>query len=384
MVLSPQDQEAIEFLNNLSNQQSAITAKDFDPSPIITELETIFGNFKEGGIALLYNTESHTWSSEELLIHIQQHDDLIQKLENIINTFTNQTLNAQQTAALNKVKQVKQELETDIMRAQNGENFLLTNDKSYMEKLVWVANNLKGRYLEIKGREFLEKIPSNFEVVDLAQVNGPVLDIFTGNLSGATGELRTDIGIFDRNIAKNITMKWTVGKIEKQGTLADFFDAIKNSNETISIPNNTTDYINNLNSSILGIQAKSGYGEMHFLKRIKASGRKFTLADAIAAGTYASAALKQLNTLTRIGGGYEARLTRTHSDYNALFNYCLGKYLTMIIGKENQIMLTREGFFTVSQWLQREFDIKHSYMKAGTNVHIDNAESSVAIDFGAK
>jgi len=48
-------------------------------------------------------------------------------------------------------------------------------------------------------------------------------------------------------------MKWTVGKIEKQGTLADFFDAIKNSNETISIPNNTTDYINNLNSSILGI-----------------------------------------------------------------------------------------------------------------------------------
>jgi len=31
---------------------------------------------------------------------------------------------------------------------------------------------------------------------------------------------------------------------------------------------------------------------MHFLKRIKASGRKFTLADAIAAGTYASAALK--------------------------------------------------------------------------------------------
>jgi len=54
------------------------------------------------------------------------------------------------------------------MRAQNGENFLLTNDKSYMEKLVWVANNLKGRYLEIKGREFLEKIPSNFEVVDLA------------------------------------------------------------------------------------------------------------------------------------------------------------------------------------------------------------------------
>lgn len=392
IVFLQQGKDITNILNQITNAQ--IQNAPFNPEKAIAEIESILTDYDNGEIGKLYNTKGvragtieHHWTAQELLAHMKEHNDLLVRLNQIIQNFNTVALNGNQIAALKQLKLIKQQLEEDLALAQNlsdGEDFVLKDDRAYLQNAAWVSNILKGRYLELEGFKFLQStLPANLEVVDLSSVQGAVLDIFTGASTGISGQMRTDLGVFDRGIASKIQMRWIMNDQEYSGSLADLFDTINtNKTATISIPDDTGELIQAINDNIIGIQAKSGYGEIQFLRKLKTgNGRQITLGDIISENNFAATALKELNML--VTEPYAARLTRTHMDYDALFNYCLSRYLTQIIGQENVIILSRAGFQTVKDWLIDQFALG-KFMHASTRVHIDNLNASIGVSFGSR
>jgi hypothetical protein len=90
---------------------------------------------------------------------------------------------------------------------------------------------------------------------------------------------------------------------------------------------------------------------------------------------------KWLSLLTQLTGNNDTDDDNTNNYYNSLFNYCLAKLQTTLIGQDNNIILTRAGFSTVKDYMTKLIREKGIYAHAisNINIHMPNAANLVSI-----
>ena len=90
---------------------------------------------------------------------------------------------------------------------------------------------------------------------------------------------------------------------------------------------------------------------------------------------------KWLSLLTQLVNNNDTDDENTNNYYNSLFNYCLAKLQTTLIGKDNNIILTRSGFSTVKDYMTKLIQEKGIYVHATSNIniHTPNAVNLVSI-----
>ena len=124
---------------------------------------------------------------------------------------------------------------------------------------------------------------------------------------------------------------------------------------------------------VRGIQAKSGVNQAIF------NDTSVTINQAIQAES--SMYSKWLSLLTQLANNNDTDDENTNNYYNSIFNYCLAKLQTTLIGKDNNIILTRSGFSTVKDYMTKLIQEKGIYVHATSNVniHTPNAVNLVSI-----
>lgn len=337
--------------NKLMKEINApISEKEFDPEPTIQFIENAF-DFTTG-IGALRKTKTKDFTLGDLANFYNRNQNILNELKFIYGLFINKSSGVPYTEvsnSMNKLDIIIKQLEADINMLSSNQNQmnLVLNNRSYLEWTKEIADKLKGFYLEKEGTKFLENsVPQNIEVLNTGELRGVVFDLFD-NTAKLTGQkLRTDIILYD----PNLKVKYRIGNTLQTCTFKEFLNKIqdKTSNVTLNDPVNYTTFQNNL---IAGVQAKSGIGAIEFLSK-NLKGRNIKPSDVAYRGTqvFSDSALKSLMELFRPPYN-SSRLRQTHEYYNALFNYSLGKYLTLIIGKENNLFLTRQGIRTTKQYL---------------------------------
>lgn len=244
----------------------------------------------------------------------------------------------------------------------------------YLKTAEWLGRRLKGKYLEVVGTEWISnKVPSNIKVINVGKITGPTIDIL-GNVSSSGKMIRTDIMGFD--ISKNVNITFTVNKQTKTMPLLDFLNYVEQNSETETINLDADNFTLLQQQLILGVQAKSGKNQAIF------NPKAVSLNQAIATEGGSVGYANNLNLLISLV--QEAKyIAKTHDYYDAMFNYCLAKGLTNIIGKENNLVLTRKGIQLMRDYLIEQWKIGKKYVQAKGRVHLDKPDSPVTVVYSA-
>ena len=303
----------------------------------IQDIEDAIGYKGLGGL----KTKNKEITSEQLKAFIGKHDTLLMDLKNIYNMFDAQKSRTI-IKALERLDLAIKDLEADVS-ALTGEPAVFSN-RGYLQTLNWVEWHLKGYLLEAEGTKFLqERIPDleSIKIVNTGDILGPTLDIF-GGVQNAKKQLGADIMAFDKEIAKNIFITYEIDK-QKRGPLSllEFLQVIEDNAGEKTITIFAEDYPKIQTALIAGIQAKSGQGNIKF--------RVVSPATLFGSGTDIARALESLNWL--MNNKWGGQLKQKDDIYDAMFNLELSRHLTGIIGKDNTVMLTRDGFQSTKEFL---------------------------------
>lgn len=307
-----------------------------------------------------------------LEVDLNKYEKLLQNLQAVYSKMSTYKSNADIESRLVEIESAMNQIAADINNFKAGTftplGDLESNSRGYLAKAANIGHSLKGKYLELAATEwFANKIPSNIQVVNVGSVTGWSLDIFGGQKSKGK-QLRTDVMGFDTDIAQQINVSYEIGGQRKTSTLKDLIDLMQTSNDRVSISLNNTNYDDIRKALVFGAQAKSGQGQSIFNKTTT------TLAEVITHGDVRHYA-KALQILIDIAANSKmgSSLITKSKEYDAMFNYLLGKHLANIIGRENYLVITRNGVQTVyeymlDQWnktkrmvqaIERRVDIEH-------------------------
>ena len=185
---------------------------------------------------------------------------------------------------------------------------------------------------------------------------------------------------FNNSLAKNITITYQIAKVGDSKnktpittTLDKFLEAMETAGEkNLSIYLYGEENINKMRQALVrGVQAKSGANQAIF------NDAPVSINQAIQVES--SLYSRWLSLLTQLVHNNDTDGDMNY--YNSLFNYCLAKLQTTLIGRDNNIILTRFGFSTVKNYMQHLIQEQHIYIHAKNkiNIHAPNDGNIVTI-----
>ena len=260
-----------------------------------------------------------------------------------------------------KIEQAIQQLTSDITSYKAGTFIpnVKEGEGGYLAWAAYIGHALKGQYLEMAATDWLNsKLPKDIKVVTTGNVLGWSFDVF-GQKAHKSKKIRTDIMGFDMNLAKELQIEYTLnGKVIKSSIEEMLEQMEKNSgNDTINISN--TDYSQIQRVLVFGAQAKSGKGQAIF-NQVKIPLNKLVEENALHGNMYALA----FRSLMEIASNKDSKILTKSKDYDAMFNFMLGRQLNNIIGRENNLVVTRDGIQTIYDYMVEQWKVNKRIARA--------------------
>ena len=300
---------------------------------------------------------------EELTQLANGFPSLIQQYQSLINRigFTNNS--SQILAALTRFDQQLSMFENRIQKyAVEG----MPQKGSYLKRLTWVENQLKGYQLEVDGVDFFQqRLPQEIKVLQTGQILGPRFNILGSQTS--TGKfIKEDLMLLiDKGIKIEYSIKSKNGnKMKVTKSLSEFIEDCSNPHyKTITLT--LAGYRALQEQMIAGVTSKATRaGKIRFgaisLDNLSLESVNFQT--------------ESLLMLSELYLKFQAPLQKTHEDYDALFNYSLARALTYIIGQDNTLILTRNGISTTADFLAEQFK-KGNYLKIANSFDLSKKTS---------
>lgn len=316
-----------------------------------------------------------------LQVNLSQYEGLLQNLQDVYSKLNTSEYNNSDfiRTRLEQINDAIQRLQADISSYKAGTFQPISNpgnnEEGYLAKAVNLGHDLKGKYLEIAATNWFEdKLPSNIRVVDVGNITGLSYDIFGGAKSKGK-QLRTDIMGFDKGLAQQIYIEYELNGQKVTTTIWEMLERIKQNSGNDSISLNSTDYSQIQKALVFGAQAKSGKGQAIF-------NRTSTTLRGVIQENLPMGYAKALNALTEIASNSESRIINKSKNYDALFNYLLGKQMGYIIGKENNLVVTRKGVQTIYEYMKDQWEQSQRVVRAvDKRVNIKNPDTKLTIGF---
>lgn len=253
--------------------------------------------------------------------------------------------------------------------AQLGPEISPPSEKSFLKRLIWTEYIIKGEYLEQAGKQFFrEYLPRDYRIIQTGRIGGQI-DIF-GNFQSSRS-MKEDIMILDN---QNFQIEFTIDDKKKQMRIDEFIQYVESYKGSKKIQLTIEGYQTLQQHLISGVQAKATktnhikFGNINLKDVYNNSIQGVSLWH-----------LKQIYAKENHKGGLPLRVT--HLDYNLLFNYNLAKNLNYIIGKNNNLLLTRKGLQDMNTFIMEQFN-KGRYFYGITDTHLNSSAGiPIAIDF---
>lgn len=330
----------------------------------ITEIENLFSF--DGGLNSLTN-KIQSISSQELQNFIELNDNFVKKLTIVYNelltTKTNQ-ISGSARHSFQELENIMTTLQADIkmIANNNNNNNIILKDRNYLKNSLWIANILKGAYLEAKGVEFLNNSLNKYGYQILNTGDWKAQNAtkgISGKIKTGKGYLNNFLDIVEDAVIINLQN----GSVDKM---------FKNFQNTENVKLTLNDYQQLQNNIISGISMKSGSNNIRFKNNV-------TPKEALENAGYSSItaiSLKRLMMLVDPEGFYHSkRILGRHAYYNSMFNYILGKSLIQLVGDTNKIMFDRNSILTTKDYLYKKFSAgymmgiynKNSYINIRNN-----------------
>jgi hypothetical protein len=74
-------------------------------------------------------------------------------------------------------------------------------------------------------------------------------------------------------------------------------------------------------------------------------------------------------------------MMKTSDMYDAMFNMLLAKHLRYIIGRENYLIVTREGIYTIYDYMQKQWNTAKRIVKATLRVDISKPDKKIPLEY---
>ena len=331
-----------------------------------------------GSAGIVRTTMSDEYSPETMQVDLAKYDNLYNNLLIMYNNLS-QVSDSFISEKLKIIEQGMAELQRDISNYKQGT--FEPGAKStggYIPKAIGLGYALKGRYLEVAATKWLtEKVPENIRVVDTGRVYGVTFDLF-GQKKSSGKQLKSDILAFDKTLTDGILIEYSLnGKKQPAISLSKFLDLIESSSGTETISIDEHNY-NELSQAVaFGAQAKSGYNQAIFNK-----GAVSTTVIDVVDRQIAEEFGRALHVIIQAALDDKTNIVRKHITYNAMFNFLLSKYLNYIIGRENHLIVTRSGVWTLADYLEEQWKIGRKIIQAHALVDLgDGAKNKVSIEY---
>lgn len=379
--LYPHNPQLAEFIRTANLDFGKQFTDDGDDSAVITEvIESI-----ENALGLWYETSSpgsagtiHTTiTKEETEASLIKYRNMLHNLQIMYNNLSD----VDDSFIQDKIKIIKTAIDdlTADLKNYQSDNFVPRGSLhgGYVDKAIYLGHALKGRYLEVAATEwFGQRIPDNVKVVDTGRVYGVTYDIF-GNVKSSGKQLKSDIMAFDMNLADAVQITYMIGN-EKKGpvSLSTFLADVeaKSGSETISIDNDNYQALTE--ALVFGAQAKSGRNQTIFNKASTA----VSLNDVVSLNATEKFG-KALQLIIRAASIDKSNIIKKQPMYDAMFNFLLAKHLSYIIGKENNLIVTRSGIWTVYDYMKHQWDTAKRIVQAYQRVDVSNATKKTPLEY---
>ncbi len=354
--VDPKLQEIVDNLN-LDMNQPIVDKDNLAADQVIQKIEDALGLWYQSKNPYSAAKIRSTISGDvlnNLEVDLEKYEQLLNSLMEVYIQLMqpNYSNNEFMKKRLEQIENAMIQIRTDIDKYKAGTfepiGTIEDNAKGYIGKAVNLGHDLKGKYLEMAATEWLnEKLPSDIKVVDVGNITGWSYDIF-GNKKSKGKALRTDIMGFDTNLAKQLKITYEVNGQTKTTSIWEMLELIEKNNGNDSISLNGTDYSQIQKALVFGAQAKSGQGQAIF-NTVSAS-----LRDVVAANMSSDYA-RALAALSEIAAQPESVINTKSHNYDAMFNFLLGRQLGNIIGQENNLVVTREGIQTLYEYMTKQW-----------------------------
>lgn len=372
MPITPQLQALANKLNKdmvvkLNNEGEMIEIEE-----AISKIEQALSYTETGSAANLSNNKKATATVEAMVSSFQELERRLSEVYKMIAASGGAVPGSQLEKELARVDDIYRAVVSQLQAFDNGATVMSPETVGYLKTAEWLGRRIKGKYLEVVGTEWInKKLPSGIKAVNVGKVMGPTIDILGNMSNGGAKMIRTDIMGFD--LSKNITISFTTGNEKTPHTMSlkEFIDFVEKQGETTSITLDG-DNLQLLQSALVfGVQAKAGKGQAVFNPKPVSINQVIQLEGN---STYANA----LSLLVSLAIDDEY-LAKTSDAYQALFNYCLSKGINNIIGKENSLVLTRQGIMTMREYLLNQWDTANKIVQAKKRVNITTPDAGTDV-----
>lgn len=371
MPISPSLQKFADKLNKDMMVKLNDEGEMVEIEEAIHKIEQALSYRENGGAANLLNNKKATSSVEALVSSFRILEQRLSEVYKMISASGGAIPGSQLEKELSRVDDIYRSVVSQLAAFDNGATMMSPETVGYLKTAEWLSRRIKGKYLEVVGTEWInKKVPENIKVVNVGKVMGPTVDIL-GKMSGGAKMIRTDIMAFD--MTKELTISFTTGSEKTPHTMSlqDFVSFIEKQGETTTITLDA-DNLQALQSALVfGVQAKAGQGQAVFNPKPVSINQVIQLEGN---SNYANA-LSLLVSLAK----EDEYLAKTGDTYQALFNYCLSKGINNIIGKENSLVLTRQGITTMREYLLSQWEYAQKIVQAKKRVNILSPDAGVDV-----
>lgn len=387
--LYPSSPELERFVENANIDLHTVFETTMSDSAAVNEviesIETALGVWSPtgpltGSAGILRTTISDEYDETgELQLDLVKYENLYnnlltmyQNLSSISDSFIKEKLAIVEAGML--------ELEHDIANYKNGTFIPKAHSKGgYINKAIGLGYALKGRYLEVAATTWLaEHIPENIKIVDTGRVYGVTFDLF-GQKKSSGKQLKSDILAFDTALTDGITIEYSLnGKKQPSVTLSKFLEIIESNSGTETISLDEHNYNELSKAVVFGAQAKSGYNQAIFNK-----GTATTTVNDIVSKNLAEEFGKALHLIIQAAADDKDNIYNKQPMYNAMFNFLLSKHLNYIIGRENNLIVTRSGIWTLADYMDHQWRTAQRLIQAYAlvGVHSKDADKKVILEY---
>lgn len=378
--LYPRNAQLEEFIRNANlDMGKQFGADEVDDSVVISEviesIERSLGMWYEGGTEGSAGITHTTITKEETESSLIKYRMMLDNLQDLYNKLGNSTDSFIQEK-MQIIEQGITDLTFDLANYQS-EDFTPRGSLhgGYIDKAIWLGHALKGRYLEVAATQWMgERVPENIKVVDTGRVYGVTYDIL-GGVKSAGKQLKSDILAFD--MTKNVEVSYKIdGKIVGPVSLEKFLSDIESKSGSHSISIDNDNYQELSQAIVFGAQAKAGRGQSILNKNTVVTNLNEVMSVKVA-----NDFSKALQLLVQAATTKTNNMLKRSDMYDAMFNMLLAKHLRYIIGKENNLIVTREGIYTLYDYMQKQWQTAKRIVKASLRVDISNPTKKIPLEY---
>lgn len=384
--LYPTSPELERFVKNanidLNQAFTFIPSDEVAVSEVIESIENALGVWSPTGpltgSAGIIRTTMSDDEKNKVAIDLAKYERLYDNLYTMYTNLSN-TSDSFIREKLVAIEQGLAELERDISNFKNGTFVASAHSKGgYVQKAIGLGYALKGRYLEVAATKWMsEHIPENIKIVNTGRVYGVTFDIF-GQKKSSGKQLKSDILAFDSALADGIQIEYKLNGKKNTTSLSKFLEIIENNSGTETISIDEHNYNELTKAVVFGAQAKSGYNQAIFNKGTAAASVN-DIADRNIAEDFGRA----LHLIVQAASDKSNRdsVLNKHPAYNAMFNFLLSRYLNYIIGRENNLIVTREGIWTLAKYMEHQWYTAHRFIQAYMLINMSAGDRKVALEY---